>query len=102
MDATATPAPQPADGAETLQTPMRHLILDGVCSQVLGVLTGGAFLVAFALMLGANNVTIGVIAAIPSLAQLMQVPALYIVNRIKRRRLISVACSTVGRHPRAG
>jgi len=97
MDATETPASPPEDGAETLQTPLRHLIIDGVCSQVLGVLTGGAFLVAFALMLGANNVTIGIIAAIPSAAQLMQVPALYVVNRVKRRRLISVSCSTIGR-----
>ncbi len=97
MQTEATAAPRTLDGAETLQTPLRSLIADGVCSQVLGVLTGGAFLVAFALMLGANNVTIGIIAAIPSAAQLMQVPALYLVNRVKRRRLISVACSTVGR-----
>lgn len=80
-----------------LRPGLRHLIVDGVCSQVMGVLTGGAFLVALALLLGASNAVIGLIAAIPNLAQLLQVPAIKIVNRIQRRRLISVVCSGLGR-----
>ncbi len=85
-----------------LRPGLRYLIGDGVCSQVVGVLTGGvlsggALLVALALLMGASNAVIGVIAAIPSLAQLLQVPAISIVNRIQRRRLISVVCSGVGR-----
>ncbi len=80
-----------------LRPGLRHLIADGVYSQVMGVLTGGAFLVALALLLGASNAVIGLIAAIPSLAQLLQVPAIYVVNRIRRRRLISVVGSGVGR-----
>ena len=85
-----------------LRPGLRFLIADGVCSQVVGVLaggvlSGGAFVVALALLMGASNAVIGAIAAIPPLAQLLQVPAISIVNRIRRRRLISVVCSGVGR-----
>ncbi len=37
---------------------LRMLLFDGICSQAMGVLTGGAFLVAFALLLGASNTVI--------------------------------------------
>lgn len=72
---------------------MRMLVLDGICSQILGVLTTGAFLVAFALKLGASNVVIGVVAAIPPLMQMMQLAAVYIVNRYpNRNRVVVISC----------
>jgi MFS family permease len=60
-------------------------------------LTGGAFLAAFALKLGASNMIIGVLAAIPPLAQLIQLPSLYLVERVRNRRGISVYASAAGR-----
>jgi MFS family permease len=69
------------------------LLFDGVCSQIMGVLTGGAFLVAFALMLGASNAFIGLIAAVGPLTQLLQIPAIYVVDRLRRRKLIVVVSS---------
>lgn len=72
---------------------MRMLVLDGICSQILGVLTTGAFLIAFALKLGASNVAIGVVAAIPPLMQMMQIAAVYIVNRYpNRNRVVVISC----------
>jgi len=47
-------------------------IKDGVASQAMGVLTGGAFLIAFAIKLGASNFVIGLLAAIGPLSQLLQ------------------------------
>ncbi len=60
-------------------------------------LTGSAILVAFAIELGASNTLIGLLAAIPHLAQLIQLPAVGIVNRLRNRRFISVVASGVGR-----
>ncbi|HCD34135.1 MAG TPA: MFS transporter, partial [Phycisphaerales bacterium] len=50
---------------------LRSLVIDGMCSQVMGVFTGGAFLVAFALLLGASNKTIGLLAAIGPATQIL-------------------------------
>jgi MFS family permease len=55
--------------------------------------TGGAFLVAFALKLGASNFVIGLLAAIPALAQFIQIPSIYLVERLGKRRGIVVAAS---------
>jgi len=103
MLASAAPEPSTHDDRMAFLKPgLRYLIGDGVCSQVVGVLTGGvlnggAFLVALALLMGASNAVIGLIAAIPPLSQLLQVPAISVVNRFRRRRLICVICSGTGR-----
>jgi MFS family permease len=70
---------------------------DGLASQAMATLTGGVFLVAFALELGAPNSVIGLLAAIPPLAQLLQVPSVMLVNRVQNRRLMAVIASVIGR-----
>jgi len=56
---------EPAElGPHEVEHGLRLLLLDGVSSQVMGALTGGALLVAFALKLGASNKVIGLIAAV--------------------------------------
>jgi hypothetical protein len=66
------------------------VIKDGMASTAMATLTGGAFLVAFALKLGASNLVIGLLAAIPPLAQLIQISVLYfplsVLNRLKARK----------------
>ncbi|MFQ6114951.1 MAG: hypothetical protein ACE5NG_12865, partial [bacterium] len=59
----------------------------------MATLTGGVFLVAFALKLGASNTTIGLLAAIPPLAQLIKIPSIYVVEKIRNRRAITVYAS---------
>ncbi len=76
---------------------LRCVVNDGMASQAMASLTGSAILVAFALKLGASNALIGLLAAIPHLSQLIQLPAIGLVRRIRNRRLISVSASTVGR-----
>jgi predicted lysophospholipase L1 biosynthesis ABC-type transport system permease subunit len=49
---------------------------------------GGVFIVAFALLFGASNLIIGLVAAIPPLAQLMQIPAIYLMEKYRTRRMI--------------
>jgi MFS family permease len=80
-----------------LQSALKNIIRDGVASQAMGILTGGAFLVAFAVKLGASNLVIGLLAAIGPLSQLLQLPSIFIVEKIRNRRLITVAAAGLSR-----
>lgn len=80
-----------------IQAGMRGVLQDGLTTQAMLTLTGGAFLVDFALLLGASNALIGVLAAIPFLAQLVQVPAIYLVEKYRARRRLCVFTSTLAR-----
>lgn len=73
------------------------LIRDGMYAQAVGALTSGVILVGYALALGASNFVIGLLAAVPFLAQLAQIPAVALVERWRRRRLISVSALAVAR-----
>ena len=82
---------------ERVQTALKNIIRDGVASQAMGILTGGAFLVAFAVKLGASNLVIGLLAAIGPLAQLLQLPSIFIVEKIRNRRMITVVAAALSR-----
>jgi MFS family permease len=73
------------------------IVWDGLATQAMVTLTGGIFLVAFALQLGASNTIIGLLAAIPPLAELIQIPAISIVDRFRNRRMICVVASVIAR-----
>ena len=73
------------------------VIYDGLATHALVTLTGGVFLVAYALGLGASNAVIGLIAAIPPLAELLQIPGVGIVERVGNRRLVAVLTSLAAR-----
>jgi hypothetical protein len=55
---------------------LSFIIRDGLATQAMVTLTSGIFLVAFGLQLGASNTVIGLLAAIPPLAELIQMPAI--------------------------
>lgn len=66
----------------------RMITLDGFCSMGMGALQGGVFLSAFALALGASNYEIGLIASIAFLSQFMQLPGLYLLKQVQKRRVL--------------
>jgi MFS family permease len=82
---------------EELEKGLHQVVKDGLTSQAMVTLTGGAFLVAFALKLGASNLVIGLLAAIPPLAQLLQVPSIYLIQKVQNRRAISVVGAALAR-----
>lgn len=84
---------QPADR----EYGIRLLQVEAAFSASVGPLTSGVLLVTFAMHLGASNLTIGLLAAIPFLAQLFQVPAILLVERTRLRKRIAVATSIAGR-----
>lgn len=82
---------------QEVRSGLQNVVRDGMSSQALASLTGSTFLVAYALHFGASNMLIGVLAALPHLSQLAQLPAVLLVRRVGNRRLISVVASLIGR-----
>jgi hypothetical protein len=69
----------------------------GLGAQAMDTLSVGAFITAFALELGASNIVIGLLAAIPHLTQVLQICGVYIDDRWRNRRLISVVFTSLSR-----
>lgn len=78
---------------------MQILIVDGLAAEAMITLTGGAFLVAMALLMGANNLQIGLISALPTLTNVFQLVSIWLVRRTNNRRLVTVVCSLLARIP---
>jgi hypothetical protein len=68
-------------------------VRDAAWASLSGGLYGGVILVGFALQLGAGPLAIGLLAAIPFLAQLAQLPAVSLIERWRRRRELTVLAS---------
>ncbi len=75
----------------------RALVQDSAWASLAGSLYGGVVLVGFALELGATPSVVGLLAAIPLLAQAAQLPGIALVERLRRRRAITVITVTVAR-----
>jgi MFS family permease len=67
-------------------TAWRPLMWDGVFSRLMDALTGGAFLAGLTLLSGASNFVVGLVAALPFLGQVAQLPALALLLRVQDRR----------------
>ena len=72
-------------------------IRNGVGSQAMDTLTVGAFMTAFALELGASAIVIGMLAAIPHFSQIVQIAGVYIAQRWRNRRAVSVFFTALSR-----
>ena len=88
----------PASAGETsVRKWLTFASVEGACANVFTVLTSGAFLTGLALMLGADDFALGLLGAIPFLAQVAQLLAAYLVDRTGYRKLICLWCSVAGR-----
>jgi MFS family permease len=76
---------------------LRIATVEGGFATVFITFTGGAFITGLALMLGANDFDIGLLAAIPFLSQVAQVVSAYMVDRTGQRKRIAVVASAVAR-----
>ena len=90
-------APKATLEQEEVSRGLRWLLWDGVASQLMACLTGGAVLTGFAVLAGASHTIIGLIAAIAPLSQILQLPAVALVERVRRRKLLVTACSAAAR-----
>jgi len=82
--------PQSQISEQQLKKGLRWLTLEGAVSNGFSSIIGSGFLAAFALALGANNLQIGLLAAIPSITQMLQIAAIFLIEKYRRRKLITV------------
>lgn len=92
-----TLSPQPHLSDEECERGLRLLVVEAAFSGGATALTTGVILTAFALHLGASNAMIGILASAPFLAQLLQLPAILLVERLRQRKRIAVLTSVAGR-----
>lgn len=78
---------------------LKLVIADGLASEAMTTLTGGAFIIAMAILLGANNVQLGLIAALPTMVNVFQLISIWLVRRFNNRRGITVVGSLLARLP---
>ena len=72
-------------------------VYESALSTTLTTLVGGAFLTGFALVMGASNFQIGLIAALPTLANLTQVFGSYIIAKTGKKKLLCFKSATLYR-----
>lgn len=75
------------------------VIGDGLATEVMNTLTGSVFLTAMALLMGASNFEIGILAALPTVTNIFQLVSIWLVRRYNNRRAVSVGCSFLARIP---
>ena len=77
---------------------MRWLNIHGVTVQSMIALQGGGpFLASFVLALGASNYEIGLITSIAFIGEFMQVPGLFLLKTVMKRRAIAVITGLIYR-----
>lgn len=91
--------PQPFLTAQEVNSGMKLVLLEGLTTEAMTVLTQGAFLISMALLMGASNFQIGLLAALPTFTNIFQLASIWLVRRYNNRRAVSVFCSLLARLP---
>ncbi len=69
------------------------LVKEGMASQSMDALTTGTLLIGLALLLGASPLMVGFLGALPFLANIMQIPAIFLIEKFHdRRRIVLISC----------
>jgi MFS family permease len=90
-------SPVPTISPKDIEQGKRALIHDGAWATVVGALGSGVILVGYTLELGASGQIIGLLAAIPFLTQLAQIPTIWLIERIRRRKMITIMATVIAR-----
>jgi hypothetical protein len=69
-------------------------VAEGAAAEVFGACAGGAVLTGWALYLGASAVTIGLLTALPVAAQVLQLPAAWLTQRLGAKPLAVASIGT--------
>jgi len=90
-------APDPLVTPEDVERGKPALVKDAAWASLVSSLYGGVILVGFALELGATPWHIGLISAVPFLAQVAQLPGVLLIERFGERRKIAVVFAGIAR-----
>ena len=74
-----------------------YALMEGSLGTVMTTVTSGVYLTGFALALGANDVTIGLLASLPSLAALFQFIGSYLIEQIGSSKKLCLAATLAHR-----
>lgn len=83
--------------SEDLERGKQALVKDAAWASLVGSLYGGVILVGFALDLGATPWHIGLLSAVPFLAQVAQLPGIALIEKFGQRRKIAVVSVGISR-----
>lgn len=75
------------------------VVKEGMVTEAMTALMGGTFLVALALLLGASNIQIGILAVLPGFSSIFQLVAIRLLQKYNNRRAIAVVCTIFARIP---
>lgn len=89
-NSTGLLAPHDAITPEEHAQGVRMMVGEAGLSSAATALTSGVILTAFALHLGASNFEVGLLASAPFFGQLLQGPAIVLIERLRRRKLITL------------
>lgn len=76
---------------------LSYLFKDGLCAHAMTLLVTGAFLPGIALAMGANNFVIGLLASLGPVSQMLQIPAILLVQKVALRKLLTVGFAIFSR-----
>ncbi|MVT08005.1 MFS transporter [Chitinophaga tropicalis] len=91
--------PRPELTESEVQKGLKMVIWDGLLAEVMTSFTGSAFLISMALLMGANNIQIGLLAALPTFTNLSQLLSIWLVRKYNNRRAVAVYCAYLARFP---
>ncbi len=77
----------------------KSILKDSLAGEAMVNMSGGAFITAMALHLGASNFQIGLLASLPILTNIFQLLSIWLVQRYNNRRAVAVIGSFLGRAP---
>ena len=89
--------PPATHGSDRSDRTFRLVLYDALASEAMATLTTGVFLAGYAVELGASNAAIGLLASVPFAVQFLQLPAVALVERLRRRRAIAAWAAGIGR-----
>ena len=84
---------------DQLKSGLRLVVADGLSAEAMVVFTSGTFLTAMAIHMGASNFQLGVLAALPTFTTIFQLFSIWLVQKFKNRRAITVLCNFMARVP---
>ncbi|MCY4623478.1 MAG: MFS transporter [Chloroflexi bacterium] len=82
--------PSPTLTNAEVRSSLRMMIWDGVTSEALATIQVMGYLAAYALALGANNLQVGIVSAVPFASLVVQLPAILIIERFRARKAIGL------------
>ena len=82
--------PSPTLTSAEVRSSLRMMIWEGITSETLATLQIMGYLAAYALALGASNLQVGIVSAVPFASLVVQLPAILLIERFRARKAIGL------------